>query len=123
MHGRPASPARHNYRFTIGEQECAEHQPARPELVQLGRQVSDRVRCRSTRPSSSHRGLVIGEEKGTRVDDSASCFCLATGTCEATSAASGSGGERQSRRKFPLGDEPEARDGAPGYSDRWCARA
>jgi hypothetical protein len=33
MHGRPASAARHNYRFTIGEQECAEHQPARPELV------------------------------------------------------------------------------------------
>jgi hypothetical protein len=33
MHRQPASPARHNYRFTIGEQECAEHQPARPELV------------------------------------------------------------------------------------------
>ena len=33
MHGQSASPARHNYRFTIGEQECAEHQPARPELV------------------------------------------------------------------------------------------
>ena len=36
MHGQPASPARHNYRFTIGEQECAEHQPARPELVPSG---------------------------------------------------------------------------------------
>ena len=32
MHGQPASPARHNYRFTIGEKECAEHHPARPEL-------------------------------------------------------------------------------------------
>ena len=36
MHGQPASPARHNYRFTIGEQECAEHHPARPELVPSG---------------------------------------------------------------------------------------
>ena len=36
MHGQPASPARHNYRFTIGEQERAEHQPARPELVPSG---------------------------------------------------------------------------------------
>ena len=36
MHGQPASPARHNYRFTIGEQECAEHHPACPELVPSG---------------------------------------------------------------------------------------
>jgi hypothetical protein len=36
LHGQPASPARHNYRFTIGEQECAEHHPARPELVPTG---------------------------------------------------------------------------------------
>jgi hypothetical protein len=36
MHGQPASPARHNYRFTIGEQECAEHHPARPELAPSG---------------------------------------------------------------------------------------
>jgi hypothetical protein len=38
----------------------------------------------------------------------ASCFRLAAGIGEATSAASGSGGERQSRRKCPLGDEAEA---------------
>lgn len=36
MHGQPASPARHNYRFAIGEQESAEHHPARPELVPSG---------------------------------------------------------------------------------------
>jgi hypothetical protein len=36
MHGQPASPARHKNRFTIGEQESAEHHPARPELVPSG---------------------------------------------------------------------------------------
>ena len=36
MHSQRASPARHNYRFTIGEQECVEHHPARPELVPSG---------------------------------------------------------------------------------------
>ena len=36
MQGQPASPARHTYRFTIGEQESAERHPARPELVPSG---------------------------------------------------------------------------------------
>ena len=37
-----------------------------------------------------------------------SCFSLATGICEATSAASVSGGERQSQRKCPHGDQAAA---------------
>jgi hypothetical protein len=51
MHGRPASPARHNYRFTIGEQECAEHQPARPELVQTRSQIEVLRGYRFPRPA------------------------------------------------------------------------
>jgi hypothetical protein len=71
----------------------------------------------TNRPRNAKSVPAVGEEEGTRVDGLASCFCLATGIGEATSAASGSGGERQSRRKCRHGDEPEA-DGLATNCDR-----
>jgi hypothetical protein len=55
----------------------------------------------------------VGEEEGRRVDGFASCFRLAAGIGEATSPASGSGGERQSRRKCPSATKRQRRSAEP----------